>query len=72
MGARTNYTIVTTENREQNVNVYSHWDGDSSVGILYRALSKAMARKGDNSYFVRILIDQLTIDGRDEETGYGI
>lgn len=72
MGARTNYTIVTSDNPLQNINVYSHWDGGSSVDILQSALSKAMARKGDESYFVRILIDQLTSEGRDSETGYGI
>ena len=72
MGARTNYTIITTDNPIQNINVYAHWDGDSSVEILKHALSKAMPRKGDDSYFVRILIDNLTANGRDSETGYGI
>lgn len=74
MGARTNYTIVTTDNPEQNLNVYAHWDGDSSVQIMQYALEKAMPRikMGDMSYAARILVDQLTSDGRDSETGYGI
>lgn len=74
MGARTNYTIITTENPEQNINVYAHWDGDSSVSNLQHAIEKAMPRikMGDTSYAVRIIIDNLTIEGRDSETGYGI
>jgi hypothetical protein len=74
MGARTNYTIVTTENPAQNINVYAHWDGDDSVTIMQNAIKAAMPRiqMGDISYATRILIDQLTKHGRDSETGYGI
>lgn len=74
MGARTNYTIITTENPEQNINVYAHWDGDSSVSNLQHAIEKAMPRikMSDTSYAVRIIIDNLISDGRDSETGYGI
>lgn len=74
MGARTNYTIVTTDNPEQNINVYAHWDGDESVAIMQNAIKAAMPRikMGDTFYATRIIIDQLTKDGRDSETGYGI
>jgi hypothetical protein len=72
MGARTNYTIVTTSNPAQNINVYAHWDGDESVAILQNAIKAAMPRINDVSYCTRIIIDQLTKDGRDSETGYGI
>jgi hypothetical protein len=74
MGARTNYTIITTDNPDQNINVYAHWDGDESVANMQAAVSAAMPRikMGDTSYAVRIIIDQLTKDGRDSETGYGI
>jgi hypothetical protein len=74
MGARTNYTIVTTTNPEQNINVYAHWDGDESVAIMQSAVSAAMPRinMGDLVYATRIIIDQLTKHGRDSETGYGI
>ena len=72
MGARTNYTIVTTENPAQNINVYAHWDGAESVAILQKAIKAAMPRINDVTYCTRILIDQLTKDGRDSETGYGI
>jgi len=74
MGARTNYTIITTDNSDQNINVYAHWDGDQSVSILQHAIEKAMPRikMGDTSYAARIIIDNLIADGRDSETGYGI
>ena len=74
MGARTNYTIVTTNNPEQNINVYAHWDGDQSVQIMQHAIEKASNRikMGDIPYATRIIIDNLIADGRDSETGYGI
>jgi len=74
MGARTNYTIITTDNPAQNINVYAHWDGDDSVAIMQNAIKVAMPRiqMGDLSYATRILIDQLTKHGRDMEIGYGI
>jgi hypothetical protein len=72
MGARTNYTIVTTDNPLQNINVYAHWDGEESVAIMQQAIRTAMPRINDVSYCTRILIDQLTKHGRDSETGYGV
>ena len=74
MGARTNYTIITSDNPAQNINVYSHWDGHEGVAIMQQAVAKAMPRigMGDIGYATRIIIDQLTKAGRDSETGYGI
>ena len=72
MGARTNYTIVTTDSPAQNINVYAHWDGDESIAIMQSAVAAAMPRIHDLSYATRIIIDQLTKYGRDAEIGYGI
>ena len=74
MGARTNYTIVTTDNPEQNINIYAHWDGDYGVAKLQKAIQSAMPRikMGDIAYAARIILDQITAEGRDSETGYGI
>ena len=72
MGARTNYTIITSDNPLQNINVYAHWDGHESVAIMQQAIRAAMPRINDVSYCTRIIIDQLTKHGRDSETGYGI
>lgn len=74
MGARTNYTIITTDNPVQNINVYAHWDGEDSENILFAAVKSAKPRidMGDTAYAARIIIDVLTSGGRDSETGYGI
>jgi len=72
MGARTNYTIITTDNPLQNINVYAHWDGEESVANMQQAIRTAMPRINDISYCTRILVDQLTKHGRDSETGYGL
>lgn len=73
MGARTNFTIVTTSDPNQNINLYSHWGGDSGVMDLALALKKAMPRirMGDTSYATRIIINALQ-DEYDNETGYGL
>jgi hypothetical protein len=73
MGARTNFTIVTTEDPNQNINLYSHWGGDSGVMDLAMALDKAMPRirMRDTSYVARIIINALQED-HDSETGYGL
>ena len=72
MGARTNYTIITTDNPAQNINVYAHWDGEEGPSILWGAVKAARPRWSDTSYAARIIVDQLTRGGRDQETGYGI
>lgn len=52
--------------------LYSHWGEGSWRTDLAAALEKARPRWQDDSYALRIIIDQLTKDSRDEETGYGI
>jgi len=70
MGARTNFHFKT----EQGVmTLYSHWGGDTKVMDLAKALHAARGRlQGDTGYALRIIVDQLTKDARDSETGYGI
>lgn len=71
MGARTNFEFKTDQG---TMTLYSHWGGETKAQDLARALHKAENRlsMGDVSYALRIIIDQLTIDARDKETGYGI
>lgn len=71
MGARVNFVFKT--NMEQPYLVlYSHWGESSWREDLAKALDKARPRWSDDSYALRIIIDQLTISGRDEETGFGL
>ncbi len=72
MGARTNFVIRTTKNPSEDIVLYSHWGGDSSERDFAQAISKAMARKGDDSYFTRIIVSQLINDQWDSETGFGL
>ena len=72
MGARTNFVIRHNSDENQNIIIYSHWGGDSGVETMRNALAAAKPRWNDTSYAVRILIDQITKEGRDEETGFGI
>jgi len=52
--------------------VYTHWHG-SQLPAMARAAAKAAAcRLGDESYWVRIVVDQLCKDGRDQDTGFGL
>jgi len=52
--------------------VYTHWDGGSFPEMAKEAISVAKPRWDDEMYGVRIIVDQLTKHGRDEETGYGL
>jgi hypothetical protein len=52
--------------------VYSHWGGYELPDNAKQAIKAAQGRWGDDSYAVRIIVDQLTKGGRDQETGYGL
>lgn len=71
MGARTNFVIRHSDNTDENINIYSHWGGDG-LETMREAVSAAKPRWTDTSYAVRIIVDQITKEGRDQETGFGI
>jgi hypothetical protein len=52
--------------------LYSHWGETTWRKDLALALEAARPRWTDDSYSLRIIIDQLTKDSRDEKTGHGI
>jgi hypothetical protein len=52
--------------------VYTHWQGGALPDLARAAVARALPRLGDESYWVRIVVDQLTKDSRDEETGWGL
>jgi len=71
MGARINYVFKANMDQPYIV-LYSHWGESSWRQDLSGALEKARPRWSDDSYSLRIVIDQLTKESRDEETGHGI
>ena len=70
MGARC--TFVFKQSEDLAVALYSHWGEDSMYTDLAQALQHAAVRKGDNEYYVRMVISYLMQDSILEETGFGI
>lgn len=69
MGDRRMAQIVTSEG---SLYVYTHWEGSTFPAQARAAVRKAATRLGDEPYWVRIVVDQLTKSGRDAETGFGL
>jgi hypothetical protein len=70
MGARINF--VFDDGTDSLVNLYSHWGESNWKDDLAHALVHAEPRKGDTSYFTRMVISYLLKDELLLETGYGI
>jgi hypothetical protein len=70
MGARC--TFVFKQSEDLAVALYSHWGEDSMYEDLAKALQHAAPRKGDNEYYVRMVISYLMQDSILDETGFGI
>ena len=70
MGARINF--VFDDGTDSLVNLYSHWGESDWENDLIGALVHAQKRKGDYSYFTRMVISHLIKDSILDETGFGI
>lgn len=70
MGARINF--VFDDGTDSLVNLYSHWGESNWKDDLAGALDHAQNRKGDYSYFTRMVISHLMKDYVLSETGFGI
>ena len=72
MGARVHF--VFHDGTNSAVVLYSHWGADSWQYDLAQAIRHAQNRKGDTSYFTRMIISSLINQTGDvmSETGYGI
>jgi hypothetical protein len=70
MGARINF--VFDDGTEALTVLYSHWGEYSWQDDLAGALAHAEPRKGDHSYFTRMVISYLLKDELLLQTGYGI
>lgn len=63
---------IKINNQGSSIWIYTHWHGSELPHLLQDALAKARPRWNDASYATRILVDQITKDGRDQETGWGL
>ena len=70
MGDRANIGIKTSNHN--TIFMYLHWGGVDRHQILAKAISHAMVRDGDESYFTRILISRIVDTDWDKETGVGM
>lgn len=71
MGARINY-VFKANMEEPYITLYSHWGESTWFQDLANSISAARSRWTDDSYCLRIIIDQLTKESRDVDTGHGI
>jgi hypothetical protein len=58
--------------RDGSLYVYTHWYGYALPQLAQQAVAKAAPRLGDEPYWTRIVVDQLTKSARDQETGFGL
>jgi len=70
MGARVNF--IFNDGTPHAVGLYSHWGADSWEQDLAQAIKHAEPRKGDYSYWTRMVISHLIQNELLDETGYGI
>ena len=70
MGARVNY--VFDDGSDALVVLYSHWGADSIIEDLQDAFRHAEVRRGDHSYWTRMVISYLIQHEVLAETGFGI
>jgi hypothetical protein len=69
MGDRRMAEVKTSEG---SFYVYTHWYGSDLPQMAREAAKAAAPRLGDEPYWTRIVVDQLTAPSRDEETGFGL
>ena len=69
MGDRAMAEIKTSDG---SLYVYTHWEGNALPVMAKEAIKAARSRLADEPYCTRIIVDQLTKSGRDEETGFGL
>jgi hypothetical protein len=70
MGDRANVGIRTSDN--DIIFLYLHWGGLDRHEIVANAISYAMTRENDESYFTRIFISRVIAEDWNKETGVGL
>lgn len=66
------YTAAEFQGGARGIYVYLHWGGYEMPELLRKALARGRDRWTDHQYLTRILIDQLTLEERDQNTGAGV
>ena len=64
--------IAEIKMEDGSLYVYTHWGGSALPDAAKKAIMFAKSRWSDEPYAVRIIVDQLTKDSRDELTGSGL
>jgi len=70
MGDRANFGIKTSDN--DTIFIYLHWGGTDRHEIMANAISYAMTRDNDESYFTRILVSRIIAEDWNSQTGAGM
>jgi hypothetical protein len=70
MGDRANVGFKTSNGN--TIFLYLHWGGQDRHEIVARAISYAMTRDDQESYFTRIFISRIVDTDWDKETGVGM
>ncbi len=70
MGDRVNVGIKTSKG--DTVFLYLHWGGSDIHEIVAKAISHAMLRDNDESYFTRIFVSRVIDTDWDKETSVGM
>jgi hypothetical protein len=70
MGDRANFGITTSD--RNTIFIYLHWGGVDRHEIMANAISHAMTRDNDESYFTRILVSRIIGEDWNSEVGSGL
>jgi hypothetical protein len=58
--------------KDGSLYIYTHWRGYELPKTAKEAIKTATPRWHDEAYCMRIIVDQMTKEARDQETGYGL
>jgi hypothetical protein len=64
--------MAEIKTEDGSIFVYTHWGGFDLPETAKKAVVSAKSRWDDLPYAARIIVDQLTIPGRDQTEGYGL
>lgn len=64
--------VVFDCRQDRKIFLYTHWGGSRLPQHAALAIDFARGRWTDRPYFIKIVIDQLTMMARDLQTGFGI